>query len=116
LSFVEQQLLSGMRKRVFVKQRQVVIVMFQVVLIVLSATFAWLLRFEFAFPQVRLFLQALPLLVAMRLLVMKQFNLFHGYERCCGHRQGRGPELDGIPDCRALDSWSNILSPLGLLY
>jgi FlaA1/EpsC-like NDP-sugar epimerase len=73
-----------MRKRVFVKQRQVVIVVFQVVLIVLSATFAWLLRFEFAFPQVRLFLQALPLLVAMRLLVMKQFNLFHGYWRYTG--------------------------------
>jgi len=65
-----------MRKRVFVKQRQVVIVGAQVALIVLSA--------EFAFPQVRLFLLALPLLVSMRLLAMEQFNLFHGYWRYTG--------------------------------
>ena len=50
----------------FVKQRQVAIVGAQVALIVLSAAFAWLLRFEFTFPQVRLFLLALPLLVSDR--------------------------------------------------
>ena len=68
----------------FVKQRHIVIVGAQVALIVLSAAFAWLLRFEFAFPQVRLFLLALPLLVSMRLLAMEQFNLFHGYWRYTG--------------------------------
>jgi len=69
---------------VFVKQRQVAIVGAQVALIVLSAAFAWLLRFEFTFPQVRLFLPALPLLVSMRLLAMAHFNLFHGYWRYTG--------------------------------
>jgi FlaA1/EpsC-like NDP-sugar epimerase len=73
-----------MRKTVFVKQRHIVIVVVQIVLIVLSATFAWLLRFDFAFPQTRLFLLALPLLVAMRLLAMARFNLFHGYWRYTG--------------------------------
>jgi hypothetical protein len=73
-----------MRKRVFVKQRHIVIVGAQVALIVLSAAFAWLLRFEFTFPQARLFLLALPLLVSVRLLAMERFNLFHGYWRYTG--------------------------------
>jgi len=73
-----------MRKRVFVRQRSVVIVVIQVVLIALSAGFAWLLRFDFAFPQARLFLWALPLLVGMRLAAMARFNLFHGYWRYTG--------------------------------
>jgi FlaA1/EpsC-like NDP-sugar epimerase len=73
-----------MRKTVFIKQRHVVIVVVQVALIVLSVTFAWLLRFDFTFPQVRLFLLALPLLVSVRLLAMARFNLFHGYWRYTG--------------------------------
>jgi len=73
-----------MRKRVFVRQRSVVIVVIQVVLIALSAAFAWLLRFDFAFPQAGLFLWALPLLVGMRLAAMARFNLFHGYWRYTG--------------------------------
>ena len=68
----------------FVKQRHVVIVGAQVALIILSAAFAWLLRFEFTFPQARVFLLALPLLVSMRLLAMAHFNLFHGYWRYTG--------------------------------
>ena len=68
----------------FVKQRHVVIVVAQVALIVLSVTFAWLLRFDFTFPQVRIFLLALPLLVSLRLLAMAYFNLFHGYWRYTG--------------------------------
>jgi len=65
-----------MRKRVFVKQRHIVIVGAQVALIVLSAAFAWLLRFEFTFPQARLFLLALPLLVSVRLLAMSSSICF----------------------------------------
>jgi FlaA1/EpsC-like NDP-sugar epimerase len=84
LSIFELQLLSEMRKRVFVRQRSVVIVVIQVVLIALSAAFAWLLRFDFAFPQAGLFLWALPLLVGMRLAAMARFNLFHGYWRYTG--------------------------------
>jgi len=73
-----------MRKTVFVKQRHIVIVVVQVALIVLSATFAWLLRFDFTFPQLRLFMLALPLLLSMRLLAMAYFHLFHGYWRYTG--------------------------------
>jgi FlaA1/EpsC-like NDP-sugar epimerase len=69
---------------VFVKQRHFVIVVVQVALIALAAVFAWLLRFEFTFPQPRVFLFALPLLMAMRLLAMSRFNLFHGYWRYTG--------------------------------
>ena len=68
----------------FVKQRHIVIVVVQVALIVLSATFAWLLRFDFTFPQLRLFMLALPLLLSMRLLAMAYFHLFHGYWRYTG--------------------------------
>lgn len=68
----------------FVKRRPVVIAVFQAALIALSAAFAWLLRFDFAFPQVRLLLLALPLLILMRLLAMARFNLFHGYWRYTG--------------------------------
>ena len=68
----------------FVKQRHIVIVIVQAALIVLAAAFAWLLRFDFTFPQPRVFLLALPLLMAMRLAAMARFNLFHGYWRYTG--------------------------------
>ena len=68
----------------FVKQRSYVIVFLQLVLIVSSVTFAWLLRFDFSFPQRALFLSALPLLILLRFVAMARFNLFHGYWRYSG--------------------------------
>jgi FlaA1/EpsC-like NDP-sugar epimerase len=56
----------------------------QFALIVASATMAWLLRFDFAFPRLAVFLFALPLLLLTRLLAMARFNLFHGYWRYTG--------------------------------
>ena len=53
----------------------------QVVLILGSATLAWLLRFDFAFPRRAVFFLALPLLLLVRLASMARFNLFHGYWR-----------------------------------
>jgi FlaA1/EpsC-like NDP-sugar epimerase len=67
-----------------IKQRYVVIVAIQMVLIALSAVFAWLLRFDFTFPQQTIFLSALPLLMLVRLAAMAHFNLFHGYWRYTG--------------------------------
>jgi FlaA1/EpsC-like NDP-sugar epimerase len=57
---------------------------FQLILVTVSATTAWLLRFDFAFPRRSVFLDALPLLLLLRLLSLKCFNLFHGYWRFTG--------------------------------
>lgn len=66
------------------KQRPWVIFLLELILIVLSATVAWLLRFDFTFPQPMLFLRALPLLVLLRLAALARFHLFHGYWRYTG--------------------------------
>jgi len=60
------------------------IIVAQVVLIAFSAATAWMLRFDFSFPQSNLFLMALPLLLVLRLVTMAYFNLFHGYWRYTG--------------------------------
>jgi FlaA1/EpsC-like NDP-sugar epimerase len=67
-----------------VKQRAWLVVLLQLCLVVSSLTLAWLLRFEFAFPQAALMLGALPPLIALRLAAMARFNLFHGYWRYAG--------------------------------
>ena len=45
------------------KQRPWAIFVLELILIVLSGTVAWLLRFDFTFPHPKLFLRALPLLI-----------------------------------------------------
>jgi FlaA1/EpsC-like NDP-sugar epimerase len=66
------------------KQRPWMIFLLELVLIVLSATVAWLLRFDFTFPQPALFLSALPLLILLRMAALARFHLFHGYWRYSG--------------------------------
>jgi FlaA1/EpsC-like NDP-sugar epimerase len=66
------------------KQRPWAIFMLELILIVLSGTVAWLLRFDFTFPQPTLFLRALPLLLLLRIAAMARFHLFHGYWRYSG--------------------------------
>jgi FlaA1/EpsC-like NDP-sugar epimerase len=66
------------------KQRPWAIFLLELILIVLSGTVAWLLRFDFTFPQPALFLRALPLLLLLRLAAMARFHLFHGYWRYSG--------------------------------
>ena len=66
------------------KQRPWAIFLLELILIVLSGTVAWLLRFDFTFPQPMLFLRALPLLVLLRLAAMARFHLFHGFWRYSG--------------------------------
>ncbi len=66
------------------KQRPWAIFLLELILIVLSGTVAWLLRFDFTFPQPALFLRALPLLLLLRMAAMARFHLFHGYWRYSG--------------------------------
>lgn len=56
----------------------------EVLLIALSVTIAWLLRFDFTFPNPNVLLAAMPILMLLRVLGMAQFNLFHGYWRYTG--------------------------------
>jgi len=66
------------------KRRPWAIFLLELILIVLSGTVAWLLRFDFNFPRPTLFLRALPLLVLLRMAAMARFHLFHGYWRYSG--------------------------------
>ena len=66
------------------KQRLWAVVLFQLVLVVLSAAAAWLLRFEFTFPKPAVFFRALPLLLSMRIAFLARFKLLHGYWRYTG--------------------------------
>jgi FlaA1/EpsC-like NDP-sugar epimerase len=67
-----------------VKQRHVVILGVQILLISCSAALAWWFRFDFHFRRPDLFFVALPLLLLSRLLAMVPYNLFHGYWRYTG--------------------------------
>ena len=66
------------------KHRPWAIFVLELILIVLSGTVAWLLRFDFTFPHPKLFLRALPLLIVLRMAAMARFHLFHGYWRYSG--------------------------------
>jgi FlaA1/EpsC-like NDP-sugar epimerase len=56
----------------------------EVLLVALSVTIAWLLRFDFTFPNPQILLAAMPVLMLLRVLGMARFNLFHGYWRYTG--------------------------------
>jgi FlaA1/EpsC-like NDP-sugar epimerase len=66
------------------KRRSILVFLLQLGLIVLSATFAWMLRFDFTIPHLKVFLSALPVLLLARIATMARFNLFHGYWRYTG--------------------------------
>src|ERR1700751_6385434 len=56
----------------------------EVLLVASSVTIAWLLRFDFTFPNPQVLLAAMPILILLRVLGMARFNLFHGYWRYTG--------------------------------
>jgi FlaA1/EpsC-like NDP-sugar epimerase len=56
----------------------------EVLLVAVSVTIAWLLRFDFTLPNPQVLLTAMPILVLLRVLGMARFNLFHGYWRYTG--------------------------------
>ena len=68
----------------FIKRRRWFIALVQSVLIVGSAVLAWLLRFEFSFPNPGHLFFAVPLLLLFRMVSMKRYGLFHGYWRYAG--------------------------------
>lgn len=57
---------------------------FQGGLIFFSLLSAWLLRFEFELPQKKLLLISLPVLIGIRLIMIRVFNLHHGWWRYTG--------------------------------
>ncbi|PWT85296.1 MAG: polysaccharide biosynthesis protein [Proteobacteria bacterium] len=57
---------------------------FQAGLVFCSLALAWLLRFDFSFPDRLLFLAVAPLLVLVRLAALGRFHLFHGWWRYTG--------------------------------
>jgi FlaA1/EpsC-like NDP-sugar epimerase len=68
----------------FLRWRSWTIIVFQAALISGCLAFAWLLRFDFAFPQYRLMLAALPVLLVLRLLAIWRYNLLHGWWQYTG--------------------------------
>ena len=67
-----------------VKHNRFVVATVETILVVISVTTAWLLRFEFRFVDLRVLLSAVPLLIILRLVAMARFNLLHGYWRFVG--------------------------------
>src|SRR5215471_4023473 len=57
---------------------------FQGALMFLSLLAAWLLRFDFSLPDKKLLLSAAPILIALRLIAIRTFNLHHGWWRYAG--------------------------------
>jgi FlaA1/EpsC-like NDP-sugar epimerase len=70
----------------WVRCRSFLVLILQAILVAVSLVSAWLLRFEFRFPNPRLMEAALPLLVAIRLALMPGFGLMHGWWRYTGVR------------------------------
>ena len=68
----------------FLKQNRFLVALVEILLVALSVTMAWLLRFDFVFENARVLLYATPLLVVLRLIAMARFGLFHGYWRYTG--------------------------------
>lgn len=64
--------------------RSLLVLVSQMGLILCSLVCAWLLRFEFQLPNLRLLWTAAPILIMVRLVVMPFFNLMHGWWRHTG--------------------------------
>jgi FlaA1/EpsC-like NDP-sugar epimerase len=56
----------------------------EVLLVAMSVTIAWLLKFDFTLPNPQVLFTAMPILVLLRVVGMARFNLFHGYWRYTG--------------------------------
>lgn len=70
--------------RAILKYRVWFIAVFQAVLIFCGLLAAWLLRFNFFLPDLRLMLSFAPVLIVIRLLAITQFGLMHGWWRYTG--------------------------------
>jgi FlaA1/EpsC-like NDP-sugar epimerase len=70
--------------RAILKYRVWFIAVFQAGLIFLGLLTAWLLRFNFSLPDLRLLLSIAPILVAIRLAAIAWYGLMHGWWRYTG--------------------------------
>jgi FlaA1/EpsC-like NDP-sugar epimerase len=68
----------------FLRWRTWAIASFQAALVSVCLGLAWLFRFDLTFPEYRLVLSALPVLLVVRLLAFWYFNLLHGWWRLTG--------------------------------
>ncbi len=68
----------------FANKKRWFVALGEVLLVALSVTIAWLLRFDFTLPNPQVLLAAMPILMLLRVLAMARFNLFHGYWRYTG--------------------------------
>ena len=68
----------------FLRKHRWFIAFFQAGLICLSLFLAWMLRFDYRFPERRDLLIVAPILVAVRLLAVWRFGLLHGWWRYTG--------------------------------
>ena len=66
------------------QQHRVVVLCLHICLICLSLWLSWILRFDFALRNERLFFNCLPVLVLIRLAAMSRFKLLHGHWRYTG--------------------------------
>jgi len=64
--------------------RSLLILILQAVLVGGSLVAAWLLRFEFRLPAAALLWASIPVLIAIRLILMPMFGLMHGWWRYTG--------------------------------
>jgi FlaA1/EpsC-like NDP-sugar epimerase len=60
---------------------------FQIVLVLLGLTLAWLLRFDFTLPHREVLFVAVPILVVIRLAMLRIFNLHRGWWHFSGIRE-----------------------------
>src|SRR5260370_25730339 len=65
--------------QVLFRQRPVFISVVQAMLVVGSFVLSWLLRFDFSLPYRRILLTSGLLLVVVRLITLRLFNLNHGW-------------------------------------
>jgi FlaA1/EpsC-like NDP-sugar epimerase len=68
----------------FANKNRLFVALGEVLLVALSVTIAWLLRFDFSFPNPQVLLAAMPILMLLRVLGMARFDLFHVYWRHTG--------------------------------
>src|SRR5690349_9967672 len=69
----------GKSAQVLLRKRVWVSAFLQAALIAFSLNLAWFLRFDFAYPHHRMLLWATLVVVGVRLLAIRGFNLLHGW-------------------------------------
>jgi FlaA1/EpsC-like NDP-sugar epimerase len=68
----------------FLRKHSWFVAIFQAALICFSLVLAWLLRFDYSIPYRRTLLDAIPILVVMRLTTIWRFGLLHGWWKYTG--------------------------------